>query len=138
MIELVENALDSAESISDLPVVEIIIEEIGRSKFNSMIGLADHERSLQFISEQFCFYLNTKRLMLRRLMYLGRRGAKNFIGGTPAVETFDQLQQRIPERIIEHVVHGMLPKGRLGKQLFTHLKVYKSPEHPHEAQKPVE
>ncbi|CAI9096366.1 OLC1v1032492C1 [Oldenlandia corymbosa var. corymbosa] len=42
--ELVENALDSAESISKLPMVEITIEEIGRNKFNSMIGLANHER----------------------------------------------------------------------------------------------
>ncbi|CAL5200102.1 unnamed protein product [Lathyrus oleraceus] len=42
--ELVENALDSAESISELPVVEITIEEIIRSKFNSMIGLVDRER----------------------------------------------------------------------------------------------
>lgn len=42
--ELVENALDSSESISELPVVEITIEEIGRSKFNSMIGLIDRER----------------------------------------------------------------------------------------------
>lgn len=58
--------------------------------------------------------------------------------GGMKVETFDQLQQRIPERIIEHAVRGMLPKGRLGRQLFTHLKVYKGPEHPHEAQKPVE
>ncbi|KAG5610138.1 hypothetical protein H5410_021419 [Solanum commersonii] len=41
--ELVENALDSAESISELPVVEITIEEIGRGKFNPMIGLGDHE-----------------------------------------------------------------------------------------------
>ncbi|KAK8937272.1 hypothetical protein KSP39_PZI012309 [Platanthera zijinensis] len=53
------------------------------------------------------------------------------------VETFDQLQQRIPERIVEHAVRGMLPKGRLGRALFTHLKVYEGPEHPHEAQKPV-
>ncbi|KAG9156217.1 hypothetical protein Leryth_021623 [Lithospermum erythrorhizon] len=42
--ELVENALDSAESISELPVVEIVIEEIGKSKYNSMIGVADYER----------------------------------------------------------------------------------------------
>ncbi|KAK7281586.1 hypothetical protein RIF29_09705 [Crotalaria pallida] len=42
--ELVENALDSVESISELPVVEITIEEIKKSKFNSMIGLVDHER----------------------------------------------------------------------------------------------
>ncbi|XP_022754303.1 DNA topoisomerase 6 subunit B isoform X2 [Durio zibethinus] len=42
--ELVENALDSAESISELPVVDITIEEIVKSKFNSMIGLVDRER----------------------------------------------------------------------------------------------
>ncbi|XP_042489678.1 50S ribosomal protein L13, chloroplastic [Macadamia integrifolia] len=58
--------------------------------------------------------------------------------GGMKVETFDQLQQRIPERIIEHAVRGMLPKGRLGRALFNHLKVYKGPDHPHEAQKPSE
>ncbi|KAH7416051.1 hypothetical protein KP509_14G072800 [Ceratopteris richardii] len=57
--------------------------------------------------------------------------------GGMKVETFDQLQQRIPERIVEHAVRGMLPKGRLGRRLFTKLKVYKGPEHPHAAQKPV-
>ncbi|KAJ6814984.1 50S ribosomal protein L13, chloroplastic [Iris pallida] len=57
--------------------------------------------------------------------------------GGMKVETFDQLQQRIPERIIEHAVRGMLPKQRLGRTLFTHLKVYKGPDHPHEAQQPV-
>ncbi|KAJ8542998.1 hypothetical protein K7X08_005521 [Anisodus acutangulus] len=58
--------------------------------------------------------------------------------GGMKVETFDQLQQRIPERIIEHAVRGMLPKERLGRQLFNHLKVYAGPDHPHEAQKPIE
>ncbi|WKA11913.1 hypothetical protein VitviT2T_029364 [Vitis vinifera] len=58
--------------------------------------------------------------------------------GGMKVETFDQLQQRIPERIVEHAVRGMLPKGRLGRALFNHLKVYKGPHHPHEAQKPID
>lgn len=58
--------------------------------------------------------------------------------GGMTVETFDQLQKRIPERIIEHAVRGMLPKQRLGRQLFNHLKVYTGPDHPHEAQKPVD
>ncbi|OIV99020.1 hypothetical protein TanjilG_32279 [Lupinus angustifolius] len=58
--------------------------------------------------------------------------------GGMTVETFAQLQNRIPERIIEHAVRGMLPKGRLGRRLFTHLKVYKGPEHPHAAQKPID
>ncbi len=39
---------------------------------------------------------------------------------------------------MELAVKGMLPKGRLGRHLFTHLKVYKGPEHPHSAQKPAD
>ncbi|KAL8140223.1 hypothetical protein V2J09_006244 [Rumex salicifolius] len=58
--------------------------------------------------------------------------------GGMKVETFAQLQQRIPERIIEHAVEGMLPRGRLGRRLFHHLKVYKGPDHPHEAQQPIQ
>lgn len=58
--------------------------------------------------------------------------------GGMKVETFNQLQRRIPERIIEEAVKGMLPKNRLGRQLFKKLKVYAGAEHPHQAQKPVE
>jgi large subunit ribosomal protein L13 len=53
-------------------------------------------------------------------------------------ETFAQLQARLPERIVEHAVKGMLPKNSLGRQLFTKLKVYAGTEHPHQAQKPQE
>lgn len=56
--------------------------------------------------------------------------------GGMKVETFAKLQARIPERIIEQAVRGMLPKNSLGRQLFTKLKVYKGSEHPHAAQKP--
>lgn len=56
--------------------------------------------------------------------------------GGMKTETFNQLQARIPERIIEKAVKGMLPKTTLGRQLFTKLKVYAGPEHPHAAQKP--
>lgn len=58
--------------------------------------------------------------------------------GGMKTETFAKLQQRLPERILEHAVKGMLPKNSLGKQLFTKLKVYAGPTHPHEAQKPKE
>lgn len=51
-------------------------------------------------------------------------------------ETFDKLQKRLPERIIERAVKGMLPKNSLGRQLFTKLKVYAGAEHPHAAQQP--
>lgn len=56
--------------------------------------------------------------------------------GGMKTETFDKLQARIPERIIEHAVKGMLPKNSLGRQLFTKLKVYAGESHPHAAQKP--
>lgn len=56
--------------------------------------------------------------------------------GGMKMETFNQLQARIPERIIEKAVKGMLPKNALGRKLFTKLKVYTGTEHPHHAQKP--
>ena len=51
-------------------------------------------------------------------------------------QTFEQLQRRKPERIIEHAVKGMLPDGPLGRRMLTKLKVYKGPAHPHAAQQP--
>lgn len=56
--------------------------------------------------------------------------------GGMKVETFAKLQNRIPERIIEKAVKGMLPKNSLGRKLFTKLKVYKGEQHPHSAQQP--
>ncbi len=56
--------------------------------------------------------------------------------GGMKVETFDKLQKRIPERIVETAVKGMLPKNSLGRTLFTKLKVYSGPNHPHQAQQP--
>lgn len=51
-------------------------------------------------------------------------------------ETFQQLNKRLPNRILEKCIKGMLPKGPLGKQLFRQLKVYPNNHHPHIAQKP--
>ncbi|HEY9654555.1 MAG TPA: 50S ribosomal protein L13 [Crinalium sp.] len=56
--------------------------------------------------------------------------------GGMKTETFAKLQARIPERIIEQAVKGMLPKTTLGRQLFTKLKVYAGTDHPHQAQMP--
>lgn len=56
--------------------------------------------------------------------------------GGMKTETFAKLQARIPERIIEQAIKGMLPKNTLGRQLFTKLNVYAGPDHPHQAQKP--
>ena len=52
--------------------------------------------------------------------------------------TLEELMQRNPAKAIELAVKGMLPKNRLGADLFRKLKVYNGPEHPHEAQQPKE
>jgi large subunit ribosomal protein L13 len=43
-----------------------------------------------------------------------------------------------PQRMVEEAIQGMLPKNKLGKQMYRKLQVYAGPKHPHEAQKPVE
>ena len=50
--------------------------------------------------------------------------------------TFEKLQAKKPEEIIVHAVKGMLPDGKLGRQMAKKLKVYAGPEHAHTAQKP--
>ena len=60
-----------------------------------------------------------------------------WIGGQKKTSLKRMLQIH-PERVIEHAVKGMLPKGPLGRQMYRKLHVYAGPEHPHQAQKPEE
>lgn len=48
-----------------------------------------------------------------------------------------RVRQEKPTRIIEDAIFGMLPKTKLGKQMYRKLKVYAGPKHPHAAQKPA-
>ena len=50
--------------------------------------------------------------------------------------TLAEMRAKKPEEIIRHAVKGMMPKGKLGRDMFKKLKVYAGPEHPHAAQKP--
>jgi large subunit ribosomal protein L13 len=51
-------------------------------------------------------------------------------------ETLGQALNAHPERVIETGVKGMLPKNPLGRAMYSKLKVYKGPNHPHSAQQP--
>ncbi len=54
------------------------------------------------------------------------------------VETsFKRVRETRPTRIVEEAIRGMLPKTKLGKQMFRKLKVYAGDRHPHAAQKPA-
>ncbi|MEA4922869.1 MAG: 50S ribosomal protein L13 [Eubacteriaceae bacterium] len=50
--------------------------------------------------------------------------------------TFEQMMEKHPTEVVRHAVKGMMPKGKLGRQMFKKLKVYAGPEHEHAAQKP--
>ena len=56
-------------------------------------------------------------------------------GGIKSI-SFDKLQAKNPERIIERAVKGMLPKNPLGRDMYRKLKIYVGNAHPHEAQQP--
>ena len=50
--------------------------------------------------------------------------------------TFEQLMEKHPEEVVKHAIKGMMPTGKLGRQMYKKLKVYAGPEHNHQAQKP--
>ena len=58
-----------------------------------------------------------------------------YLGGLTA-ENYKSILSRKPTFPMENAVKGMLPHNRLGRKLFTNLKVYPRAEHPHAAQKP--
>ena len=53
-------------------------------------------------------------------------------------ETLKELLEKKPEEVIRRAVWGMIPKNKLGRAVYKKLKVYRGPQHPHEAQKPQE
>ena len=59
----------------------------------------------------------------------------DYVGGMRET-TLKEMLVKKPERVIELAVKGMLPKGPLGRSMYTKLFVYAGPEHKHEAQKP--
>ena len=67
-------------------------------------------------------------------MYYNHSG---YTGGL-RVRSAKVMKENYPEEMIERAVKGMLPKGRLGRQMYKKLFVYAGNEHKHQAQKPVE
>lgn len=58
-------------------------------------------------------------------------------GGLKQINLRDQLAKH-PERVIWEAVRGMLPHNRFGRKLIKKLKIYAGPDHPHQAQEPVQ
>ena len=58
-------------------------------------------------------------------------------GGIKSATAGEILSGKFPERVLKKAVERMLPKGPLGRQVFTNLRVYTGSEHPHVAQSPT-
>ena len=73
----------------------------------------------------------TGKKLLQKVYY----NHSDYVGGMKET-TLKEMLAIHPERVIEHAVKGMLPKGPLGRQMYTKLFVYAGPDHKHAAQKP--
>jgi large subunit ribosomal protein L13 len=76
--------------------------------------------------------IHTTGKRLDQKMYYRHSG---YPGGLKQITLRDQLK-RFPERVLESAIKGMLPKNKLGRQMYLKLKVYAGEAHPHAAQQP--
>lgn len=77
-----------------------------------------------------------------KIVMTGDKGNQNLklrYSGYPSglkAETYNQVRDRKPELLIEDAVRRMMPKNKLARHMLTKLKVYRGPNHPHQAQNP--
>ncbi|QHN88717.1 DNA topoisomerase 6 subunit B [Arachis hypogaea] len=102
--KLVENSLDSAESISELPVVEITIEEIKKSKFNSMIGLIDCGRVVVQLTLTETASMLRKKPMIRKTR-LSRKDSMDYlyqpVSTIPCIATLRSYEEEFPPLVTQ-------------------------------------
>ena len=102
----------------------------GKNKptYTTFIDMGDH---VVIVNAEKVVFKGNK---LQDKMYRHHTG---YPGGLKEVTARDMMQ-RHPERVLEQAIKGMLPKTKLGRAMAKKLKVYVGPNHPHEAQKPVD
>ncbi len=81
--------------------------------------------------------INSKLVDVHKRKLTGKKyySHSGYIGGLKELD-LEEMMKRFPNRVIEKAVKGMLPKNKLGAQMYRKLNVYAGPEHPHAAQKP--
>ena len=85
----------------------------------------------------FVIVINADKVVLtgKKLLQKEYISHSGFPGGLKRT-AYGVMMKTKPERVMEKAVKGMLPKNKLGDKLYRKLKVYRGPEHPHQAQKP--
>lgn len=90
---------------------------------------ADCGDNVIVINAEKVAFSGTKLVDKEYVRYTGYPGGQRFTSA-------EEILKKHPERLIEKAIKGMLPKNKLGRKLFTNLKVYKGGEHKQDAQKP--
>ncbi|MBV9426525.1 MAG: 50S ribosomal protein L13 [Bradyrhizobiaceae bacterium] len=82
--------------------------------------------------------VNAEKVVLtgRKVQQKVYRHHTGYIGGIKERTAKFILEGKFPQRVVEKAVERMLPRGPLGRRQLGNLRVYKGPEHPHEAQQP--
>ena len=87
----------------------------------------------------YVIVINAEKVRVTGLKFTDKKYYKHSLyPGGLKTQTFKELLQSNPERIIEEAVKGMLPKNKLGKSMIKKLKVFSGPNHNHESQQPTE
>nr|YP_009293775.1 ribosomal protein L13 [Rhodymenia pseudopalmata]AOM64457.1 ribosomal protein L13 [Rhodymenia pseudopalmata] len=104
---------------------------------NILLGKHETEYTPYLCSNNYVIIINAKYICVtgnKKYNKLYKRHSGR--PGGMKIECFEQLKKRIPGRIMEKSIKGMLGKGPMGYKLFKQLKIYKENQHPHLAQKP--
>nr|QCI04269.1 ribosomal protein L13 [Anotrichium furcellatum] len=100
----------------------------------NLITYTKHQRSnvnIIIINSHFINVTGKKREQKLYKRHSGRPGGMK-------IENFHSLNIRMPNKILEKSIRGMLPKNKISKRLLTQLKIYADNNHPHTAQKPID
>lgn len=89
------------------------------------------------LTGDFVVVVNADKIKLTgRKMYQKEYDRYTYYTSGRKVDSIAKVLDKHPERILQFAVRRMLPKNKLGRQMFSRLKVYAGPEHPHQAQQP--
>lgn len=103
-----------------------------------LMGKHRPEYTPHVLSGDYVIVTNAEKVALtgRKAQQKEQQRFSEYPGGLKR-ESYESLLKRHPEVVIEDAVRRMLPKNRLGRDMFRRLKVYKGPLHPHQAQQPI-
>lgn len=88
---------------------------------------------------EFVIVINAEKIRFtgKKMETKGYHWYTRYPGGLKEAKARDLLVTD-PGRILEEAVKRMVPRNRLGRQMMSKLKIHKGPQHPHQAQKPIE